>query len=206
MPRRRRPARPGALADLAPLRILSQIITLQILYYACGAALILFTTLVAGNSVSLDLLLSWRTLRSDVTTGWTLALCWMMDSLICVIFLLLFIARSKLVPDFALTIHLINLIVTSLYTKALPTQLFWWGLQAASALLMTSLGVWACQWRELKPMSFGGKGKARAELDGVATGPVDEEAGFTHGIGNGAGRDGGGVYEMVGMTSKGNAG
>lgn len=82
MPRRRRPARPGALADLAPLRILTQIAVLQLLYYACAAALIIFTTLVAGQNVSLDLLFSWKTLRADITVGWTLALCWMMDSLI----------------------------------------------------------------------------------------------------------------------------
>lgn len=82
MPRRRRPARPGALADLAPKRILAQIVVLQLLYYAVAAALILFTTLVAGRDVTADLLLSWRTVRSDVTTGWMLGLCWMMDSLI----------------------------------------------------------------------------------------------------------------------------
>lgn len=198
MPRRRRPARPGALADLAPLRILTQICVLQALYYACAAALILFTTLVAGKDVSLDLLFSWRTIRGDITVGWTLALCWMMDSLICVIFLLLFIARSKLIPDFAFTIHFINLIVTSLYTKALPTQLFWWGLQIASAGLMTFLGVWACQWRELKPIAFGGKGKARVDTNGQ----VDDGAGFSQGSERGRGRDGAGVYEMVGMPRK----
>lgn len=82
MPRRRRPARPGALADLAPKRILAQIVILQLLYYAVAAALILFTTLVAGREVTADLLLNWRTVRSDVTTGWMLGLCWMMDSLI----------------------------------------------------------------------------------------------------------------------------
>jgi hypothetical protein len=82
MPRRRRPARPGALADLAPKKILAQIVILQLLYYAVAAALILFTTLVAGRDVTADSLLSWRTVRSDVTTGWMLGLCWMMDSMI----------------------------------------------------------------------------------------------------------------------------
>lgn len=117
-----------------------------------------------------------------------------LTSLDSVIFLLLFIARSKLVPDFALTIHLVNLIVTSLYTKAVPSQIFWWLLQAASAALMTFLGVWACQWRELKPISFGGKGKARA----ASSAPVDEEAGFAR-ENHGSGRDGAGAYEMVAM-------
>ena len=78
----RRPARPGLLNDLAPTRILAQIVILQVLYYAVAAALILFTALVAGTEVTVDLLLSWKTVRGDVTTGWMLGLCWMMDSLI----------------------------------------------------------------------------------------------------------------------------
>lgn len=82
MPRRRRPPRPGALADLAPLRIFYQIILLQCAYYACAAFLIVFTALVAGKDVSLDLILSWRSLRGDVTVGWMLGLVWMLNSLI----------------------------------------------------------------------------------------------------------------------------
>ena len=82
MPRRRRPPRPGALADLAPLRILTQIAILQVLYYVVAAVLILFTTLVAGKEVKLDLLLNWRSLRGDITVGWMLGLCWLLNSLI----------------------------------------------------------------------------------------------------------------------------
>lgn len=82
MPRRRRPPRPGALADLSPLRILTQIVVLQVSYYAAAAILILFTALVAGQKPSLDLLLDWHNLRGDVTTGWTLGLCWLLDGLI----------------------------------------------------------------------------------------------------------------------------
>ena len=72
--------------------------------------------------------------------------------------MLLLVARSRLVPDFALTLHGLHLLATSLYTHALPTNLLWWALQGASAALMIALGVWACQWRELRPLSFGGGG------------------------------------------------
>jgi len=81
MPRRRRPPRPGALADLSPTRILAQIVLLQLAYYACAAVLIVFTAIVAGKEVSLDLLLSWRSLRGDTTVGWTLGLVWVLNSL-----------------------------------------------------------------------------------------------------------------------------
>jgi hypothetical protein len=82
MPRRRRPPRPGALADLSPTRILTQIVLLQLAYYACAAVLIVFTAIVAGKEVSTDLLLNWRSLRGDTTVGWTLGLVWVLNSLI----------------------------------------------------------------------------------------------------------------------------
>lgn len=75
-----------------------------------------------------------------------------------VIFLLLFVSRSKLVPDFALTLHFLHLIATVLYSHSVPANLLWWGLQFASAAMMTFLGMWACQHRELQPIAFGGLG------------------------------------------------
>jgi hypothetical protein len=82
MARRRRQPRPGALADLAPLRILAHIALLQISYYAVAAVLIVFVTLTAGGEISAGRIFDWRLVRSDVTTGWTLGLCWMLDALI----------------------------------------------------------------------------------------------------------------------------
>lgn len=84
----------------------------------------------------------------------------MLDS---VILLLLLVSRSKLIPDFALTIHFVHLIATSLYTHSIPSNWLWWGLQCASAALMTFLGMWACQWRELQPISFGGTSSSSAQ-------------------------------------------
>jgi hypothetical protein len=103
------------------------------------------------------------------------------------------IARSKLVPDFALTIHFIHLVVTSLYSHGIPNTLYWWFVQAASATLMVSLGMWACQWRELQPMAFGGKPTAPAKAANI------EGEGFEMGVIRGS--DGAGRYETVGEGS-----
>ena len=78
MARRRRPPRPGALADLSPLRIASQIALLQLCYYGAALVLIVFTTFVAGQHPDPSLLLDWKNVRGDVTTGWTLGLCWVL--------------------------------------------------------------------------------------------------------------------------------
>ncbi|KAJ5574138.1 uncharacterized protein N7459_008565 [Penicillium hispanicum] len=154
--RRRLPA--GSRTDLPPLKIIRKIILLQLAYYACATILILFTTVVYGAPFSLDLIFGWDYLRGDTTVGWMLGLVWMLNCFISVIFLLLFVSRSKLVPDFALTIHFLHLVATTLYTHSLPANLLWWALQFASAGMMTFVGMWACQHRELKPISFGGLG------------------------------------------------
>lgn len=62
---------------------------------------------------------------------------------------------------------------------------------------MISLGVWACQWRELKPIAFGGKTKD--PINGSREG--DEESGLTREDG-GSSRDGAGTYEMASMASR----
>ncbi len=111
-----------------------------------------------------------------------------------VVFILYFIARSKLVLDFALTVHFVHLVVTSFYTHAIPANLFWWALQVCSATIMTSLGVWACQWRELRPINFGSKTNTTQQTH------ADDGVGEQRGRGRARGRDGAGEYEMVSMN------
>src|ERR1700759_5708561 len=104
------------------------------------------------------------------------------------VFLLLLVAKSKLIPDFALTLHFFHLIVTSLYSRSLPSHWFWWALQVASAGLMTVLGVWSCQYRELRPISFGGKPKtpqATNATEGASENQNEEESGYSAGRGRG---------------------
>jgi hypothetical protein len=82
MPPRRRPPRPGALTELPPLKIIRKIFLLQLLYYVCATALVLFATVVAGTVFSLDLIFSWDSLRGDTTVGWLLSLVWLLNSFI----------------------------------------------------------------------------------------------------------------------------
>src|SRR5271163_1575192 len=82
MARRRRPPRPGALTELPPLKIFSQIVLLQVIWYIAATALILFTALIAGKSFSFDMVLSWRSLGRDTPVGWMLGLVWLLSSLI----------------------------------------------------------------------------------------------------------------------------
>lgn len=78
-----------------------------------------------------------------------------------------------------------------------------------SSALCIGLGIWGSQWRELRPIFFGGSGgdsggnrahqeRIRHENGGPAE-DRDPEQGDFGGRGRGRGRDGGGEYEMVGM-------
>ncbi|KAK5942655.1 Integral membrane protein of the Golgi [Knufia obscura] len=182
-PRRRRPPRAGALSELPPLKILRSILLLQISYYAVAFILLIFTVLVFGQNFSVGLVFDWNNIKRDNTLGWLIAIVWLLVAFFTVIPLLLLVSRSKLVPDFALTIHFLHLLITSVYTRAIPTNLLWWGLQIASAALLVSLGVWACRYREMQPISFpsmptpGKNNKKKTQVNGSAAGPSYEMVG-----------------------------
>lgn len=72
--------------------------------------------------------------------------------------MVMIVIRSKLVLDFALTTHFIHLVVVCLYTGQVPRHLFWWLTMLVSSAVGVALGIWGCQYRELRPVFFGGGG------------------------------------------------
>lgn len=244
MARRRRPPRPGSLSELPPLKIASQILALQALYYTFSFTLLLFSALVAGTAFTLDLVLGWQSIRGDTTQGWLCGFLAMLNggvlmfvfpfplpyfdfqpgTDVCLFFctyrgaaIVVLIGRSKLVTDFALSLHFIHLVVVTFYTGELPKHMAWWVSMACASVLGVVLGTWGCRYRELKPISFGGNGagnnngharrqsqpgelrNSNEHVRGAGDGEEDLEQGFSRGRGRGRGRDGGGGYEMVDM-------
>lgn len=158
MARRRKPPRAGALAELAPLKIATQIATLQLIYYFSALVLLVFTALVAGTGFSFTLLFGWEGVRGDTTHGWLMAFVLLLDGGLCIsVAMVALVARSKLVPDFALTVHFLHLVIATLYTGRLPRHAMWWFTMLASAALSVGLGIWGCRYRELQPVFFGGR-------------------------------------------------
>ncbi|KAI1295274.1 integral membrane protein S linking to the trans Golgi network-domain-containing protein [Xylaria venustula] len=207
MPRRRRPPRSGAIAELPPLRILGQIAALQGIYYAVALVLMLFTSLVMGLQFSLDFVFGWASLRGDNTQGWLIGFVWLCCAGAVVVALVVLISRSKLVLDFSLTLHVLHLLIVSIYTGYLPRNLAWWITMLASGTITVAGGTYGCRWRELRPITFGGgsrnneSGNGSLE-DGTGSGEHgDEEMGFSRGRGRGRDRD---EYEMIGMKGDSN--
>lgn len=138
------------------------------------------------------------------------------------VFLLVIVSRSKLIPDFALTIHFIHLLVVFFWTHSVPGHLLWWGVQLASAAFMTFAGIWACQKRELRPITFGlglggpntsnnnNNNQSRHEDGGAGNsaqeGNDDPETGLlsgtSRGRGRGRNRESGSEYYEMGPMKK----
>lgn len=130
------------------------------------------------------------------------------------------VGRSKLVLDFALTMHGLHLVVTYLYTGETPRNQAWWVVMGISSLGAVVLGVYGCRWRELQPVFFsssGGRSKAGGnDMNGSIGGDVEErgilasderiedmERGLQRGKNwKGKGRDVGREYEMVQISQE----
>lgn len=63
---------------------------------------------------------------------------------------------------------------------------------------MVGVGVWACRYRELQPITFGGSSTATASQK-PANGSVDPEDHVRGGRGRGRNRNEGPSYEMIEM-------
>lgn len=104
------------------------------------------------------------------------------------------VARSKLVPDFALTIHFLHLIATTLYSHSAPRNAMWWLTMLTSSGVCVAVGMWGCQYRELQPVFFGGgrilgSNAAPTTASSRAGGSPDDDD-DDEGLGNGAVRGG----------------
>lgn len=134
-------------------KLLFQIIILQIFYYFTAIVLFTIVSLLSGWDFHLGTLLSWSDVTLSNTYGLTLMFLWLINSLISVVFIALIIGRSKMVWDFVVTIHFINLLFVWL-ANGFPANAYWWLLQFTNAALMITLGVLMTRWIELRDTFF----------------------------------------------------
>ncbi|AMD22781.1 HHR012Wp [Eremothecium sinecaudum] len=142
--------------SLSPSKIFMQIFLLQVFYYLTAYTLFYsWATLCGYDFKASEWLFSWELIDFSNSFGISLVGLWLLDSLICVIFLTVIVGRSKLAWDFAVTIHAINLVVVWFHTKQFPS-FSWFLLQLASSLILVFLGTWTTRWRELRDTFFEG--------------------------------------------------
>ena len=137
-----------------PKKLLIQIILLQVFYYLSALIIFYIVALLNGYEFSIDWIFQWQLVSFENTLGLTLFVLWLFDSLMCVLFVTIIVGRSKLAWDFAVTIHIINLIITWCYVGKFPTSMLWWMLQVVSAFLLVTLSTYSTRWKELRVTFF----------------------------------------------------
>lgn len=142
-------------ADITnPSKLLFQIVILQSFYYITALVIFYLISSLNGYDFKIDWIFLWELIALDNAMGLILFALWLFDSLLCVLFVTIVVGRSKLAWDFAITIHIINLIVVWLYTGKFPTSTLWWCLQVLSAVLLVALSTYLTRWKELRTTFF----------------------------------------------------
>lgn len=169
LPRELRPSELFKQDSLSPSKIALQIILLQIFYYSTACVLFYAWAKIVGHTIEMGTwLFSSKYIEFTNGYGLSLSLLWLVDSLICVIFLTVIVGRSKLAWDFAVTVHAINFIIVWSHTGSLPSM-SWLVLQVFSSLILVFLGTWTSRWKELKDTFFEGMVEASDMSTGLGS-------------------------------------
>ncbi|RLV89677.1 Protein SYS1 [Spathaspora sp. JA1] len=137
-----------------PSKLLVQIVILQCFYYLSALVMFGLYAWLNGYDFKIDWIFSWELVASDNAMGLTLFILWLIDSLLCVLFVTIIVGRSKLAWDFAITVHIINLIVVWTYSGKFPTSILWWCLQVLSGVILVTLSTYSTRWKELRTTFF----------------------------------------------------
>ncbi|GEQ67180.1 hypothetical protein JCM33374_g843 [Metschnikowia sp. JCM 33374] len=137
-----------------PLLITGQILLLQCFYYLTALVAFYLVSSLNGYDFSVNWVFSWELIEPNNAMGLILFVLWLFDSLLCVLFVTIIVGRSKLAWDFAITVHILNLVVVWLYTGKFPTSILWWCLQVLSGVILVTLSTYSTRWKELRTTFF----------------------------------------------------
>jgi len=87
--------------------------------------------------------------RMDPMRGWIIAFCWIVACSADIYYLYKLIRRPRLILDFSLTLVFNHLVLTTYYSAALPTSLFFWLVLLGGATLTIVIAEQLCVKREM---------------------------------------------------------
>ncbi|PPQ70237.1 hypothetical protein CVT26_014484 [Gymnopilus dilepis] len=87
--------------------------------------------------------------RTDPMRGWIIAFCWIVACSADIYYLYKLVRRPRLILDFALTLVFNHLVLTTYYSAAIPTSLFFWLVLLGGAALTIVVAEQLCVKREM---------------------------------------------------------
>lgn len=142
-----------------PVLIVSQILTVQSLFYVSLGFWVYIIDFILGSTKSLDQFFSYEATLFKEFQGRFLMGAYMFNALTGGLGLWYVVQRTKLCWDFAITSHLIHLVACWAFNGGFPSTLSWWLITVISVIVTTVLGEFLCMRSEMKaiPLSVGPK-------------------------------------------------
>eukprot|EP01062_Namystynia_karyoxenos_P027108 TRINITY_DN20897_c0_g1_i1.p2 TRINITY_DN20897_c0_g1~~TRINITY_DN20897_c0_g1_i1.p2 ORF type:complete len:278 (+),score=93.50 TRINITY_DN20897_c0_g1_i1:87-836(+) len=152
---------PSALAAFAPRPIplgrlvfdpsfiLSQIVVMQALYYLFLGFFLFIAAVVFKRELALDQFFSAQVLTLHTVHGAVTMLCHFLTVLPGAWALLCVVERSKRCLDFAITVHVVHMLLCWAF-RSFPVTFEWWALCVINVTTMTLAGEYLCVRRELR--------------------------------------------------------
>ncbi|XP_041376549.1 protein SYS1 homolog [Gigantopelta aegis] len=138
-----------------PVLILSQIVSMQSIFYIMLGFWIYVLDLIGRFDLSLEQLFSQVDLGLYEDSARTNVIAYTLNSLTCALGLWLVVRKTKQCLDFAATVHLLHFVSCWIYGGHVPQTFWWWLTNIVSMTLMTVLGEFLCMRTELKAIPVG---------------------------------------------------
>lgn len=110
---------------------------------------------ILGDTESLSHMFNYQELRAREQCGRLIIAAFVLNSLTCALGLWYVVRRTKQCLDFAVTAHLLHLLICWIYNGAFPSSLSWWLLCVVCTTLMCVCGEFLCMRTELKAIPVG---------------------------------------------------
>jgi len=139
--------------------IISQILTLQAVFYVSLGLWITLFDVISGSSKSLDQIFKYQELQATTFSGKSVIAAFIFNALNCSIGLWYIVQRTKLCLDFSCTVHFLHLVICIWYNTGLPLTLSWWVINFVCTAILCVSGEFLCMRTELQsiPVSMGPK-------------------------------------------------
>jgi len=140
-----------------PILIVSQILTMQSVFYVTLGSWVYVMDCIADTYRSLDQLFAYEALQIKQFQGRLILIAYVLNAFTGALGLWYIVKRTKQCLDFAATMHLLHLIVCWAYTSHFPWTVTWWMANTVSIIIMTVLAEFLCMRTELKAIPLGPK-------------------------------------------------
>ena len=139
-----------------PVLIISQIVSLQCVFYTTLGIVTALCLFLGGHSPALDHLFNATSIHFSGQVNRLVMIAFVVNSLFGALALWYVVQRAKQCLDFTCTLHLVHFIICCIYSSHFPTYLTWWLVQLACIILMVVIGEYLCFRSDMKDIPLVG--------------------------------------------------